>query len=110
MLEMGNLDDLRVLWLGDQEKLNPETKWIYIFICIGVYMKGLAVLELFGHRWNYYMLKPPLARHCIDCLFYGCQSLQNFVVFVAGLVLMAGLMSGLTLGLMSMDSIDLEVC
>ncbi|CAL8472218.1 g11760 [Coccomyxa elongata] len=56
---MGSLDDLKEVWLGEEE-LNPETRWIYIFICIG-------------------------------------------------LVLLAGLMSGLTLGLMSMDSIDLEV-
>lgn len=34
-------------------------------------------------------------------IFYSCISI--------GLVLLAGLMSGLTLGLMSLDSVDLEV-
>ena len=33
-----------------------------------------------------------------------------YILISIGLVLLAGLMSGLTLGLMSMDAVDLEVC
>jgi hypothetical protein len=33
-----------------------------------------------------------------------------YICIVVGLVLLAGLMSGLTLGLMSLDMLDMEVC
>ena len=33
-----------------------------------------------------------------------------YICISVGLVLMGGLMSGLTLGLMSLDQVDLEVC
>ena len=39
----------------------------------------------------------------------GSEEFWFFLLVGAGLVLFAGLMSGLTLGLMSLDSLDLEV-
>jgi len=102
------VDDLTEFWMGTQEE-NPELKLVYIGICIGTCTCFKLNLSIQQSCLLYSSGGPTNLFSHLRCRFISFHLSSCFKNNIAGLTLLAGLMSGLTLGLMSMDSIDLEV-